>query len=63
MAAPPNMATTEKIRRSERGLLPPARNESAAKPVRVSVKTVVVRSGTARRRTVALRSPSPKRLI
>ena len=39
--------------------VPPARVESAARPVIVSVSTVVVRSGTARRRTVALRMPMP----
>ena len=36
---------------------PPARRESAARPVSVIVSTVVVRSGTANRLTVALRTP------
>ena len=36
---------------------PPATRESAARPVRVIVSTVVVRSGTASRLTVALRTP------
>src|SRR5258707_10877299 len=40
-----------------RGLLPPARLESAANPTMVSVSTVVVRSGTPSFRTTALRSP------
>ena len=38
-------------------MAPPANHESAASAVNVNVKTVVVRSGTARRRTVALRIP------
>jgi len=38
----------------------PAKVESAARPVSVIVSTVVVMSGTARRRTVALRTPIAK---
>ena len=40
-----------------RGLLPPAKEESAANPVIVSVKTVVVKSGRAIFRTVAFLIP------
>jgi hypothetical protein len=45
-------------RRPTRGLWPPASWESAANPVKIGVSTVVVTSGTARRRTVAFCSPS-----
>jgi len=44
-AAPANIATTAAIRRCKRGLVPRARDESAARPVMVSVSAVVVRSG------------------
>src|SRR5262249_565457 len=43
-AAPVNITTTERNRRTHRALLPPAREESAARPVMVRVKTVVVKS-------------------
>ncbi len=56
-AAPANMAATDPIRRCQRGLLPPANEESAAKPESVNVKTVMVRSGTASLRTVAFLTP------
>jgi PAS domain S-box-containing protein len=45
--APANIATTAAIRRCKRGLVPRARDESAAMPVMVNVSTVVVMSGTA----------------
>jgi hypothetical protein len=45
------------MRLGHRGLLPPASAESAARPVIVSVSTVVVRSGTPRLRTVAFLTP------
>ena len=51
------MASTAVILRSEPWLEPPAIRESAARPVSVMVSTVVVRSGTASRLTVALRTP------
>ena len=51
------MAATEATRRANRGLSPPAKDESAPSPARVRVSTVMVRSGTASRRTVALRRP------
>ena len=54
-AAPSKIATTAAIRRAQLGLLPPASVESAARPVIVSVSTVVVRSGTFNWRIVALR--------
>jgi hypothetical protein len=38
-------------------LVPPAKNESAASPVIVRVKTVVVRSGTPSLRVVAFLNP------
>ena len=47
----------EKMRRTGRGFVPPATDESAAKPVSVRVSTVVVISATWSWRTVALRSP------
>src|ERR1700747_2200672 len=50
-AAPANIATTAAIRRCKRGLVPRARDESAAIPVIVNVSTVVVRSGMANLRT------------
>ena len=56
-AAPANIATTAAIRRCKRGLVPPARDESAAMPVMVNVSTVVVRSGTANLRTAAFLIP------
>ena len=52
-----NISNTEATRRPIRGLLPAASEESAANPVSVNVNTVVVMSGTASRRTVALRKP------
>jgi len=52
-----NMAATEATRRCQRTLVPPARRESAPSPVSVMVSTVVVRSATPSRRTVALRMP------
>ena len=51
------MARTAAILRTEPLPAPPARRESAARPVSVIVSTVVVRSGTASRLTVALRTP------
>ncbi len=45
------------MRLCHRGLAPPAKDESAAKPVSVSVKTVVVRSGTPSLRAVAFLIP------
>src|SRR5258708_1963402 len=56
-AAPANMMTTAMMRRRAPRPVPPAHGESAARPVSVSVRTVVVRSGTASWRTVALRPP------
>ena len=47
----------EKMRRAGRGLLPPPTYEYAAKPVNVSVRTVVVTSATRSCRTVAFLSP------
>ena len=55
--APANIATTDPTRRTGRGFVPPASDESAARPVSVSVSTVVVRSAAPRRRTAELRSP------
>jgi hypothetical protein len=52
--APANIATTDSTRRAVR---PPATEESAASPVSVNVRTVVVRSGTASFRTTAFRTP------
>lgn len=57
MKAPRNMASTDRIRRPGRGAVPPAGAESAASPVRVSVSTVVVRSGTPSRRATAFCRP------
>jgi hypothetical protein len=51
------MATTETSRRPDFAPLPLTRPLSAAMPVIVSVSTVVVRSGTARRRAVAFCTP------
>ena len=56
-AAPENIATTAAIRRCKRGLVPRAKDESAARPVMVNVSTVVVRSGTANLRTAAFLIP------
>src|SRR5438876_7834368 len=56
-AAPTNMLSTDAPRRPARRLLPPASGESAASPVRVNVRTVVVRSGSAMVRTVAFLTP------
>src|SRR3989449_5284366 len=56
-AAPRNMLSTDAPRRHARGLAPPASAESAASPVRVNVRTVVVRSGNAILRTVAFLTP------
>ena len=47
----------EKCDEPGRGLLPPAKDESAAKPVNVSVGTVVLISATRSCRTVAFLSP------
>jgi moderate conductance mechanosensitive channel len=47
-SAPGAMSPTAATRRPPRGLVPPASQESAASPVRVSVSTVVVTSATAR---------------
>src|SRR5213082_983101 len=51
------MVTTDAARLAQPRLLPPASPESAARPVIVRVRTVVVRSGTASLRAVALRMP------
>jgi hypothetical protein len=51
------MQTIDRIRLRHLGLVPPANDESAASPVTVSVKTVVVKSGTASFLTVAFRTP------
>jgi hypothetical protein len=51
------MATAESALRPLRTCSPPATEESAANPVTVSVKTVVVTSGTPSLRTMALRIP------
>src|ERR1700722_18106743 len=56
-AAPASMETTPAQRRRQRGLLSPARVESAAKPAIVRVNTVVVRSATPSFRTIAVRRP------
>src|ERR1022692_4336573 len=55
--APMSIAVTAAVRRAAPLFVPPARPESAARPVRVMVSTVVVMSGTAIRRTVAFRTP------
>src|SRR6266567_1174089 len=57
IAAPKNISRTARSRRRHRGLVPPANLESAARPVMVKVRTVVVRSGIAILRTVAFRIP------
>src|SRR5438034_6679108 len=57
IAAPKNISRTARSRRPHRGLVPPANLESAARPVMVRVRTVVVRSGIAILRTVAFRIP------
>jgi hypothetical protein len=57
IAAPKNIDTVAIVRRPRRGFVPPARPESAAKPVSVRVSTVVVRSGTASGRAVAFCRP------
>jgi len=64
-AAPKKIAKTEPTLLANLGLLPFAREESAAMPVSVNVRTVVVRSGIASFRTTALRVPmaSPVRVI
>src|SRR5205085_7841107 len=56
-AAPANMSRTDAIRLCHRGLVPPANEESAARPVMVRVRTVVVRSGSAIFLTVAFLTP------
>jgi hypothetical protein len=57
-AAPSSIAATAAPRSPSVGHgSPPAFCVSAASPVRVRVSTVVVRSGRARRRVVALRTP------
>jgi hypothetical protein len=56
-SAPVATSPTAATRRPARGLWPPASQESAASPVRVWMRTVVVMSGTARRWTVAFWSP------
>src|SRR5258705_3622485 len=57
IAAPKNISRTARIRRRHRGLVPPANLESAARPVMVKVRTVVVKSGVAILRTVQFRIP------
>jgi hypothetical protein len=57
IAAPAINSNTEATRRPIPGLEPPAREESAASPVNVSVILVGVRSGMASRLIVALRKP------
>jgi hypothetical protein len=56
-AAPANISSTEATRLRHRGLVPPASEESAAKPIIVRVKTAVVRSGTPSLRVVAFLNP------
>ena len=56
-AAPENIATTATTRRFQRGLVPRARDESAARPVMVNVSTVVVKSATANLRTAEFLIP------
>src|SRR5205823_4789496 len=56
-SAPVNIASTAAILRTEPWPEPPVTGESAASAVSVIVSTVVVRSGTPMRRTVALRTP------
>jgi hypothetical protein len=57
VAAPANIVTIEASLVFHRGLAPPASEESEAKPVTVSVSTVVVMSGTKSFLTTALRTP------
>jgi len=57
IAAPKNIAATDSTLLGNLGLLPFAIEESAAMPVIVSVRTVVVRSGIASFRTAAFRVP------
>src|SRR6185369_17187445 len=57
VAAPANIVTIDASLLFHRGLIPPDREESDAKPVTVSVSTVVVTSGTASFLTTALRNP------
>ena len=56
-AAPKNIAETDPSLLANLGLLPFAIEESAAIPVIVRVRTVVVRSGIASFRTAAFRVP------
>ena len=56
-SAPMNMAATEIRRRPDFDPFPPPSALSAAIPVTVRVSTVVVRSGTANRRTLAFCTP------
>jgi hypothetical protein len=60
MNAPTNTAAIAEVRRPTFGLVPPAKVEFAANPVKVMVSTVVVTSGTARRRMVEFRTPMAK---
>src|SRR6266568_3119908 len=57
-SAPTNIARIDSTRRPLRAPFPAVRDESAARPVIVNVRTVVVRPGTPSFRTVALRTPS-----
>src|SRR5450755_31669 len=57
IVAPRNMVMVATNRRAGWEFLPPASDESAAIPVSVNVSTVVVRSGTPRRRAVAFCNP------
>lgn len=52
--APPSIAKIAAQRRCHRRLLPPAKDESAASPAIVRVRTVVVKSGTPSFRTTAV---------
>jgi hypothetical protein len=56
-AAPKNIAKTEATLLANLGLSPFANEESAAMPVTVNVRTVVVRSGIASFPTAAFRVP------
>ena len=56
-AAPKKIAKTEPTLLANLGLLPFASEESAAMPVTVNVRTVVVISGIASLRTAAFRVP------
>jgi len=60
-AAPKNIAATDPSLLANLGLVPFAMEESAAIPVTVSVRTVVVKSGIASFRTAALRVPHGER--